>query len=86
VGFVGTYGGLSQLALRLGRPSVNFYLEWEGTSTAHKHLSDLVGEMTGAPFHVLRLRDLAMLQSVMPRVQMAQPPLASPSTLHPAVV
>src|SRR6185295_17708620 len=41
-GFVGTYGGLAQLALRLGKPSVTFYTDWGGTAITHKALSDLL--------------------------------------------
>lgn len=50
--FVGTYGGVAQLALRLGVPSVSFYHQWGGTSYNHLYLNDLVAKSTGIPFLV----------------------------------
>lgn len=70
LGFVGTYGGLSQLALRLGKPSVSYYHEWGGTAMAHKHLADAISLQGHIPALVLRVGELPLLQSVAPVVQM----------------
>jgi hypothetical protein len=50
--FVGTYGGVAQLALRMGIPSVSFYREWGGTAHAHLALSSMVSKRTKVPFLV----------------------------------
>lgn len=68
MGFVGTYGGMAQLALRLGKPSVSFYEDWHGTAMPHKHLSDALSLMTGKPFVVLKLGEIPMVQEVLPKV------------------
>ena len=66
--FVGTYGGLSHLALRYGIPSVNLYIQWKGIMLAHKHLSEAIALNTGVPYHVLQLGQIPILQDVLPRV------------------
>ena len=48
--FVGTYGGVAQLALRLGVPSASFYRQWGGTAHAHLALSDWLSKSSGVPF------------------------------------
>lgn len=73
LGFVGTYGGLSQLALRLGKPSVSFYQDWGGTSYAHKHLADFLSMATGVPYAVQRIVDVPLLRDVLPAVQFQRP-------------
>lgn len=50
--FVGTYGGVAQLALRLGIPSVSFYKDWGGTAFAHMSLSLMLSKTTKVPFLV----------------------------------
>jgi hypothetical protein len=67
-GFLGTYGGLAQLALRLGKPSVSFYWHWQGTALAHKHLSEALALHTGVPFLTVRLADAALLRTVLPEI------------------
>lgn len=69
LGFVGTYGGLAQLALRLGKPSVSYYHEWGGTAMAHKHLADAIALQSHLPCLVLKVGELPLLQSVAPVVQ-----------------
>jgi len=69
MGFVGTYGGLSQLALRLGKPSVSFFQDWGGTSYAHKHLADFVSLATGIPYLVQRVADVPLARSVLPAIE-----------------
>jgi hypothetical protein len=68
LGFVGTYGGMAQLALRFGKPSVSLYDDWQGTALPHKHLSEALALQTGVPFHVVRIGDIPLLQSVLPQV------------------
>jgi len=70
LGFVGTYGGIAQLALRLGRPSVSYYHEWSGTAIAHKHLTDALALKQGLPCLVLKVGELPLLQSVVPTLQL----------------
>jgi hypothetical protein len=55
--FVGTYGGLAQLALRMGLPSASFYQKFGGTHSAHLTLSHLLSLKMGVPFLVLRPSD-----------------------------
>lgn len=69
-GFVGTYGGLAQLALRMRKPVVTFYDDWHSTAITHKHLSDALALQLGVPFHVLRLRDLPLLDQLLPQVRL----------------
>lgn len=57
--FVGTYGGVSQLALRLGVPSISVYRQFGGTALAHLHLSDLLSKKTNVPFLCGSLDDAA---------------------------
>ena len=67
-GFVGTYGGICQLAARLGRPTVGFYQQWGGTSQAHRHLSQALALAMQTPFLVLPMSDLLMINQVVPHV------------------
>jgi hypothetical protein len=69
LGFVGTYGGLAQLALRLGKPSVSYYHEWGGTALAHKHLADAIALNRNIPCQVHRVGELPLLQNVMPLME-----------------
>jgi len=72
-GFVGTYGGFSQLALLLGKPNISFYERWGETSIAHKHLADFLSSQSGVPCLVLALNQLAVLQSVLPEMVIYSP-------------
>lgn len=74
-GFVGTYGGFSQLALMLGKPSVSFYTKWEGTCVAHKHLADDIAIRAGVATVVTQVAHLPLLDAVYP-VSRAQNPVA----------
>jgi hypothetical protein len=62
--FVGTYGGMAQLALRLGRPSVSFYLTWEGIGHAHFALNSWISKTSGVPFLVGNLNDAHLWSQV----------------------
>jgi len=48
--FVGTYGGVAQLALRMGVPSVSFYQAWHATAHGHLSLSSWLSKQTRVPF------------------------------------
>lgn len=48
--FVGTYGGMAQLALRLGVPSVSVWKEFGGTCHAHLSLQSWISKGTKVPF------------------------------------
>jgi hypothetical protein len=68
MGFVGTYGGFAQLALRMGKPSTSFYLDWgHATSVAHRALADVLSIRTGIPSIVIKLSELPMLSTVLPQ-------------------
>lgn len=73
MGFVGTYGGMAQLALRLGKPSVSVYEDWQGTALPHRHLSEALALQMGVPFTVLRIADLAQVQAALPTVTINTP-------------
>lgn len=82
-GFVGTYGGFAQLALRCGVPSVSFYAEWEKTSIAHALLAHTLSVRSGVPSYVLRIGDLPMLTAVLPEVRV-EAPVSSPLAFQTA--
>lgn len=64
-GFVGTYGGMAQLALRLGVPSVSVYQDFGGTAWPHLSLSQWLGVRTNTPFMVGSLGDTNLWSQVM---------------------
>lgn len=66
--FVGTYGGLSHLALRYGIPSVNLFTEWRGILLAHRQLSEALALQTNVAYHILKLHEIPILQDVLPRI------------------
>lgn len=63
--FVGTYGGILQLAVRLKRPSVGYYQKFEGTAPAHKQLTEWLGMTTGVPVFIGRPDDAKLVHEVM---------------------
>jgi hypothetical protein len=62
--FVGTYGGMAQLALRMRVPSVSFYTEWGGTAHAHLSLSSYLSKMTKTPFLCGSIADAELWRQV----------------------
>ena len=62
--YVGTYGGMQQLAMLLGIPSVGFYSKWEGTLPFHLECSQRIARIMGLPFHVLRIGEEDKLREV----------------------
>jgi hypothetical protein len=63
---------MSQLALRLLKPSVTFYQDWGGTALPHKHLADFLATSIGVPYHVQRIVDVPLAKLVLPPVVMQQ--------------
>lgn len=63
--FVGVYGGMAQLALRLGVPSCSFYADFTGTAEAHLHLSRVLAHKTKVPFIAGSLDDSFILRQVL---------------------
>lgn len=62
VAFVGTYGGVQQMALRLGVPSVGLYLKWGGTAHAHLMLSSWLSKVGNVPFVAGSITDLDIVR------------------------
>jgi hypothetical protein len=81
-GFIGTYGGLAQLAHRFGKRCVTVYTEWKGAAIAHRQLSEWVGYQTNVPFAVFKVDELPLFQSVLPKVLLQVEP--SPQSVAPA--
>lgn len=48
--FIGTYGGMAQLALRMGVPSTSFWFDWQGTAHGHLNLSSWLSKEMHTPF------------------------------------
>lgn len=72
--FVGTYGGVAQLALRMGIPSVSVWLEFGGTCAAHHALSWWLSQVTKTPFLTGSINDCALWgQVVALPAEFAQP-------------
>lgn len=64
-GFVGTYGGTMQLAVRLGKPSAGFFLKWGGTAYAHKVLTEYLATLRQQPCFIGRPQDGDFIRSVL---------------------
>jgi hypothetical protein len=64
--FVGTWGGMAQLAVRLGVATAGFYDKWHSCSYAHKHLTDWLGLQMGIPVFVGRPHDLEFGRTILP--------------------
>ncbi len=62
--FVGTYGGVAQLALRMGVPSISAWLEWGGTCAGHHHLSWWLSKLTKTPFLTGSITDVELWKQV----------------------
>lgn len=63
--FVGTYGGVAQLALRMGIPSLSVYAQWSGTAHAHFALSSYLSKHTNVPFCCGSLQDSQLWRQVL---------------------
>lgn len=60
-GYVGTYGGMSQLAMRLGVPTVALYQSFGQTAPAHLALTYHLSLKTGVPFVATEPKSLDLL-------------------------
>lgn len=85
VGFVGTYGGLLQLAVRLQKPALGFYTHFDGTAYAHKVLTEWIGVQQRTPVLIGRPEDAKFVQEML-QVAYVPPPLqrSSSSVAAPA--
>lgn len=63
--FVGTYGGMAQLAVRLGVPSVSVWKEFGGTAHAHLSLQSWISKATKVPFVTGSIEDAGLWQGVL---------------------
>lgn len=73
LGFVGTYGGLAQLAMLYRKPTVSFYQDWQGTMVAHKHLADAIAMQVGVACQVLRVNEIPLLHTTVPNLRLSAP-------------
>jgi len=76
--FLGPYGGMAQLALRMGIPSASFYKAFGGTANAHLSLSLILSKRTKVPFLVGSIEDAQSWQRLV-SVPVATPQLQSVS-------
>jgi hypothetical protein len=66
IGFCGTYGGLMQLAVRLGKPAVGFFHKFEGTAYAHKAITEWLAVQQGTPCFIGRPDDARYVRELLP--------------------
>ena len=64
-GFVGTYGGILQLAVRLGKPVAGFYLHFKGTAPAHRVLVEQLAQQQGTSCFIGRPQDAEFLRPLL---------------------
>lgn len=60
-GYVGTYGGMAQGAMRWGVPTVAFYDQFGQTAPAHLALTQSLSRQTGVPFVTSTPKDVEVL-------------------------
>lgn len=70
--YVGTWGGLAQLAVRCGVPTAAAFDRWTGASYAHRIFTEWIGLQTGVPVFVGRPVDFEAVRLAMPS-QLAVP-------------
>jgi len=58
--FVGTYGGVAQLALRMGVRSLSVYNAFGGTARAHLTLSQAMATVTNVPFVAMSVSEVGL--------------------------
>ena len=64
-GFVGTYGGTMQLAVRLRKPAIGFYNKFDGTAYAHKVLTEWLAVQQKVPCFIGRPEDAKYVMEAM---------------------
>jgi hypothetical protein len=84
--YVGPYGGMAQLALRLGVPSVSLYHEFGGTAHAHLALSSAISKKTKVPFLAGSIDDATMWRQVLSIPAQPKPATYSMEQLQNAAV
>lgn len=78
--YVGTWGGMAQLAVRLGIPTAAFYDRWHSCSYAHKVLTEWLALMQGTPLFVGRPQDVEFGRAIYPKeLPLPEPPRGSSS-------
>ena len=78
--FVGTWGGMAQLAVRLGIPTAAFYDRWHSCSYAHKVLTEWLAVVQGTPLFVGRPQDAEFGRCIYPKeLTLPDPPRGSSS-------
>lgn len=65
--YVGTWGGMAQLAVRLGIPTAAFFDKWHSCSYAHRVLTEWLAMQQGIPCFVGRPCDIEFARSILPR-------------------
>lgn len=79
--FIGTYGGVAQMALRMGIPSVSFWSgRFQGTAHAHLSLSLWLSQQTGTPFLAGSLTDSQLWAQVVGGVMVKRTEVARAET------
>ena len=78
--FVGTWGGMAQLAVRLKIPTVAVYEQWRGCSYQHLVMTQWLATMQGTTCVVGRPADLEGVRSILPApIAVPDPPRGSSS-------
>jgi hypothetical protein len=82
-GFVGTYGGLAQLAMLYKKPTISFYTDWQGTAVAHRQLMEAIALQMGVCCQVVRLTEIPLLHAVLPHLSITMGQRSSAATPVP---
>ena len=65
--YIGTWGGMAQLAVRLGIPTAAFFDKWAGCSYSHRMLTEWLAMQQGIPCFVGRPHDAEFVRTVLPK-------------------
>lgn len=65
-GYIGTYGGMAQGAMRWGVPTLAFYRDFGQTSPAHLHLTQALSLKSGVPFIACEPQQIETLLPLIP--------------------
>lgn len=64
--YIGTWGGMAQLAVRLGVPTAAFFERWHSCSYAHRVLTEWLAMQQGTPCFVGRPCDAEFVRTILP--------------------
>ena len=79
-GFVGTWGGLAQLAVRCQIPTLALFDKWHGCSYQHRIMTEWLALQQGTPCVIGRPMDLEQIRTMLPAgVLPPDPPKGSSS-------